>query len=142
MALIFIRICALLVGLRSLTNFAKLSHGSDAVLVFFGQMLHGSAVFVPALGVGLFMLATAVAMWKPSKVALPLIAVYALFVFVNLVSFVLSNPEQFEHIGARVSSATDPNELRWLGMLAMGVYSALAIAVTAGPAWLLWKRRT
>jgi hypothetical protein len=141
-ALIFIRICAVLVGLRSLTNFAKLSHGSAAVLVFFGQMLHGSAVFVPALGVGLFMLATAIAAWKPFKIALPLMTTYAVFVLINLVSFVLSNPEQFERIGMRISSATEPNELRWLGMLAMGVYSALAIATTAGPAWLLWKRRT
>lgn len=141
MALIFIRICGLLIGLRSLTNFAKLSHGSDAVLVFFGQMLHGSAVFVPALCVGVFMLATAIAMWKPFNMALPLTTTYAAFVLINLVSFVLSNPEQFEHIGRRISSATDPNALRWWGMVAMGVYAALAIATTAGPAWLLWKRR-
>lgn len=141
MALIFIRICALLIGLRSLTNFAKLSQGSDAVLVFFGQMLHGSAVAVPAFGVGLFMLATAFTMWKPFKVALPLATTYAAFVLINLLSFVLSNPEQFQHIGMRVSSATDPSALRWWGMVAMGVYSALAIATTAGPAWLLWKRR-
>jgi hypothetical protein len=139
--LIFIRVCAVLIGLRSLTNFAKLSHGSDAVLVFFGQMLHGNAAFIPALGVGLFMLATAIAMWKPSTLALPLMTTYAVFVLINLVSFVLSNPEQFEPIGARISSATEPNELRWLGMVAMLVYSALAMATTAGPAWLLWKRR-
>lgn len=141
MALIVIRLCAVLVGLRSLTNFAKLNHLSDAVLVFFGQMLHGSAVVVPALAVGLFMLATAVAMWKPSRVALPLITTYAVFVLVNLVAFVLSNPDQFERIGTRISSATDPGQLHLWGMLGMLVYSALALATTAGPAWLLWKRR-
>jgi len=141
LALIFIRVCAVLIGLRSLTNFAKLTHGSSAVLVFFGQMLHGDAVVVPAFGVGVFMLATAVAMWKPSRVAAPLTTIYAAFVLVNLISFVVSNPEEFQHIGARISSATDPGAVRLWGMVGMGVYSALAIATTAGPAWLLWKRR-
>ena len=141
MNLIFIRFCGVLIGLRALTNFAKLSQGSDAVLVFFGQMLHGSTVFVPAFLVGLFMLATAMAMWKPSRMAFPLCATYAAFVFVNLISFMLSNPEQFRKIGERLSSLTDPNELQRLGFIAMLVYAALAIATTAGPAWLLWKRR-
>ncbi|HVM95979.1 MAG TPA: hypothetical protein VMT89_06300 [Candidatus Acidoferrales bacterium] len=142
MALTFIRVCGVLIGLRALTNFAKLFQGSDAVLVFFGQMLHGSTVFVPALLVGLFMLVTAIAMWKPSRLAFPLCAVYAAFVFVNLLTFMVNNPEQFRKIGERLSSLTDPDELQRLGVIAMLVYSALAMATTAGPAWLLWKRRT
>ena len=44
----FIRACGLLIVLRSLTNFAKLFQGDDAVLVVFGQIMHGGTVAVPA----------------------------------------------------------------------------------------------
>ena len=62
MTLTFIRICAVLIGLRSLTNFGKLLQPTESVLVFFGQILHGGAVPVPAVAVGLFMLVTAIAL--------------------------------------------------------------------------------
>jgi len=140
-ALIFIRICAVLIGLRSLTNFGKLLRPTESVLVFFGQILHDGAVPVPAVAVGLFMLVTAIAMWKPFKVALPLATMYALYVPINLVLWMLSNPEQIELAGARISSSTAPNELWWFGVLGMFVYSSVAIVTTAIPAWLLWKQR-
>src|SRR5438552_2606117 len=80
MALIFIRICAVLIGLRALTNFGKLLQPTESVLVFFGQILHDGAVPVPACAVGLFMLVTAITMWKPLKLAAPLVTAYALYV--------------------------------------------------------------
>ena len=140
-SLIFIRVCAALIGLRSLTNLAKLFQGNEAVLVFFGQILHGGDAAVPALGVGLFMLVTAIAMWRPFKWAFPLAVAYAAYVAVNLIAWTLTNPEQLQRVGMRVSSATDHNELQWLGAVAMLGYSLVAIATTAGPAWILWKRR-
>lgn len=141
MALIFIRICAVLIGLRALTNFGKLWHPTESVLVFFGQILHDGAVPVPACAVGLLMMATAFAMWKPLQVARPLATTYALYVPINLVLWMLSNPEQIERVGARISSSTAPRELWWFGVLGMVVYSTVAIVTTAIPAWLLWRRR-
>jgi len=142
MELIIIRICAVLIGLRSLTNFGKLLRPRESVLVFFGQILQNGAVPVPAFAVGLFMLVTAIAMWKPFKLALPLATTYALYVPINLVLWMLSNPEQIERVGTRISSSTAPDELWWFGVLAMIVYSSVAIATTAIPAWLLLKRRS
>lgn len=141
MSFFIIRVCAVLIGLRSLTNFAKLFQGSDVVLVFFGQILRGGDAAVPALGVGLFMLVTAIAMWKPSKWAFPLSAAYAAFVAVNLVLWTLTNPAELVRVGARLSTATDPSQLRWFGLLGMLGYSIVALGTTAGPAWILWKRR-
>lgn len=141
MALTFIRICAVLIGLRALTNFGKLLRPAESVLVFFGQILHDGSVPVPALAVGLFMLVTATVMWKPFKVALPLAATYALYVPINLVLWMLTNPEQIELVGRRISASTAPTELWWLGVLGMFVYSSVAIATTAIPAWLLWRQR-
>ena len=139
-ALLFVRICALFIGLRSLTNFGKLFHG-DAVLVFFGRILRGGEVTIPAAGVGLFMLVTAIAMWKPFNWAFPLIAAYSAYVAVNLVLWAVSNPEELARVGARLSSATDPVQLQRIGILGFLVYSLVAIGTTAGPAWILWKRR-
>lgn len=140
MVLIVIRICAVLIGLRALTNFGKLLQPTQSVLVFFGQILHDGAVPVPAFAVGLFMLVTAIAMWKPLRSARPLATTYALYVPLNLVLWMVSNPEQIERVGTRISSSTAPNELWWFGVLAMVVYSSVAIATTAIPAWLLWIR--
>lgn len=140
-SLLFVRLCALLIGLRSLTNFGKLFNG-DAVIVFFGRILHDGDVTIPALGVGLFMLVTAIAMWKPFSWAFPLIAAYSAYVVVNLVLWTVSNPAELVHVGSRLSSVTDPAQLQWIGALGFLVYSLAAIGTTAGPAWILWKRRT
>jgi hypothetical protein len=141
MSLWFVRICALLIGLRSLTNFAKLFQGEGAILVVFGQILRGGEAALPALTLGLFMLVTAVAMWRPSRWALPLVAVYAAFVLLNLLLWTLTNPDELVRVGGLLSSATDPATQRRYGLLGMAVYSAFAIATTAVPAWLLWQRR-
>jgi hypothetical protein len=141
MANIYVRVCAVLIALRSLTNFRKVFAGDDVVLVFFGQILRGSDAALPSVLIGLLMLATGIAMWTGGKWALPLIAVYAAYVFVNLIGWTVANPEELERVGGMVSSATDPNDLRWRGGLAFLGYCVIALGTTAVPAWLLWTRR-
>lgn len=133
----FIRACGLLIVLRSFTNFAKLFQGDDATLVLFGQILHGGAGAVPAALIGLFMLVTGAAMIVGSRWAGPLVAVYAAYVAVNLVAWTVTNPGEIEVVGRRLSAATDPHALRWIGAVAFFVYSLIALATTALPAWLL-----
>ena len=142
MARLFVRICAILIVLRSFTNFAKPTHGDQAVLVFFGQILHGSAAFVPAFVVGLFMLVTGISMLRLDRWALPLCAVYAAYVLVNLLAWTVTNPDEFDRVGRMVVSAGEPDEIRRFGQLAFLGYCAVALATTALPAWILWKQRT
>lgn len=141
MARLFIRVCAVLIVFRAFTNFAKLFQGDDAVLVFFGQILHGSDVAIPAALVGLFMLAAGISMWIGGRSAFPLAATYATYVAINLIAWTVTNPGEFERVGAMVSSAATPEELRRNGMLAFVGYCIVAIGTTAGPAWVLWKKR-
>jgi hypothetical protein len=141
MANIYVRICAVLIALRSLTNFGKVFGGDDVILVFFGQILRGSDAALPSVLVGLLMLATGIAMWTGGKWALPLVAVYAVYVFVNLIGWMVANPAELERVGGMVSSATDPGDLRLRGILAFMGYCLVAIGTTAVPAWILWKQR-
>ena len=136
----FIRICGLLIVLRSFTNFAKLFQGDQAVLVLFGQILHGSAVMLPALLVGLFMLGTGIAMLVGSRWSGPLVAVYAAYVLVNLASWMVTNPGEIERVGRRLSSASDPASLWWIGAAGFFGYCVVALATTALPAWMLLRR--
>jgi len=141
MALLFVRICGVLIILRSFTNFAKVFQGDVAILVFCGQILHGSEVIFPAIGVGGFMLITGIGMLKPFRWAFSFIAAYALYVPVNLILWTLTNPEELVRVGGMLSSSTDPGTLKAFGLVAMFVYSTLAIATTAGPVWILYGRR-
>ena len=140
--MVFVRICAALIAFRSLTNLGKLFQGDEAVLVFFGQILRAGDSAVPALAVGLFMLVTGIAMWRPATWAFPLLAAYAAYVPLNLILWTASNPEELTRVGGQVSSATDPAQLQLFGALTMVVYSIVAVGTTAGPAWILWKQRT
>ncbi|MEO8605293.1 MAG: hypothetical protein ABI629_22175 [bacterium] len=137
----FIRGCGLLIALRSLTNFAKLLQGDDATLVTFGQILHGSAAFLPAALIGLFMLLTGLAMMIGNRWAAPLIAAYAVYVAVNLVTWTVTNPGEIERVGRRLSNASDPAALWWIGAAGFFGYCVIALGTTAAPAWLL-RRRT
>jgi hypothetical protein len=137
----FIRACGVLIVLRSLTNFAKLFQGDGAVLVMFGQILQGGQVMVPAAVVGTFMLVTGTAMLIGSRWAAPLIAVYALYVAINLVAWTITNPGEIEHVGRRLSSASDPTTLWWIGAAGFLGYCIVALGTTAVPAWLLHRRR-
>ncbi|MDX2168401.1 MAG: hypothetical protein SF182_15105 [Deltaproteobacteria bacterium] len=137
----FIRVCGLLIAVRSLTNFAKLTQGDAAVLVTFGHILHGSAAFLPAALIGLFMLITGIALVIGHRWAGPLVAVYAAYVAVNLITWMTTNPGELERVGQRLSSATDPTSLWWIGAGGFFVYCLVALGTTAGPAWLLLRRR-
>ena len=136
----FIRICGLLIVLRSFTNFGKLFR-DDAVIVLFGQILHGSSVTLPAVLVGLFMLVTGIAMLVGSRWAGPLVAVYAAYVLINLVTWTFTNPDEIERVGHRLSSATDPTTLWWIGAAGFFGYCVVALATTALPAWMLTRGR-
>jgi hypothetical protein len=142
MSRVFVRACAALIAFRSLTNIAKVFQGDDAILVFFGQILRGGEAALPALAVGVFMLVTGVAMWKPARWAFPLIAAYAAYVPVNLILWTVNNPRELERVGALVSSEADAAALPWYGGLAMVAYAVVAIGTTMGPAWILWKQQT
>jgi hypothetical protein len=137
----FIRGCGLLIVLRSLTNFAKLFQGDDAVLVVFGQILRGGDAALPAALIGLFMLATGIAMLIGSRWAGPLVAAYAVYVAVNLVAWTATNPGELEQVGRRLSSATEPTALWWIGAVGFLGYCIVALGTTALPAWLLHRRR-
>jgi len=137
----FIRGCGLLIALRSLTNFAKLLQGEDAVLVIFGQVLRGSEAAVPAVLVGLFMLVTGLAMLIGSRWAGPLVSVYAIYVAINLVAWTVTNPGEIEHVGQRLSSTSEPTALWWIGAAGFLGYCLVALGTTALPAWLLRRQR-
>jgi hypothetical protein len=141
MARWFVRACGLLIVLRSLTNFAKLFQGDDATLVMFGQILRGGEAAVPAAVIGLFMLVVGAAMVIGHRWAGPLVAVYAVYVAVNLVTWTVTNPDEIERVGRRLSSATDPSALWRIGAAGFFVYCIVALATTALPAWLLLRRR-
>jgi len=140
MARWFVRICGALVALRALTNFRKLLDGDAAVLVFFGQILHGGEATMLAAAVGAFMLITGVAMMADRRWALPLIAVYAGYVAVNLLTWAIANPEEFERVGRRLSSATDPATLHSIGIAGYLGYCVVALGTTALPAWILYRQ--
>jgi hypothetical protein len=141
MATTFVRVCAALIVLRSFTNFAKLFQGESATLVLFGQILRGADAALPSLIVGAFMLVTGIALWTGARWAFPLIVAYAAYVAVNLLTWSVMNPEEFQHVGARFSSSTDAAELYRTGIIAFLGYCLVALGTTAGPAWILWKRR-
>jgi hypothetical protein len=137
----FIRLCGLLIVLRSFTNFAKLLQGDEAVLVLFGQIIRGGDAAVPSAIVGLFMLVTGVAMLAGSRWALPLVSIYAGYVAINLVAWTITNPDEFEHVGRRLSDASDAAALRRTGALGFVGYCIVALGTTALPAWLLYRQR-
>jgi hypothetical protein len=137
----FIRICGLLIVLRSFTNFAKLFQGDDATLVIFGQILRGDAAGLPSVLIGLFMLVTGAAMLAGSRWAAPLVTAYAAYVAVNLAAWTIGNPGELERVGDRLSDATDPATLRWIGAVGFVGYCIVALGTTALPAWLLYRQR-
>lgn len=138
----YVRICAALIGLRSLTNFAKPFMGDEAVLVFFGQVLRGGTAALPAVAVGAFMLATAWAMWKPTKLGFPMIAAYTGFVVLNLSLWVMTNSKELERVGALIVPDADPSTQATYASLGMVGYAAIALATTAVPAWMLSRQST
>lgn len=137
---VFVKVCAALIVIRSFTNFAKVLR-DDSVLVMLGSILHGREVVVPSIVIGIFMLATGIMLWRGGRAALPLIVTYALYVAANLLLWVVVHPGELVGVGQRVSSSTDPATLRAIGGLLYAGYCVVALGTTAGPAWILWRRR-
>lgn len=137
----YVRICAVLIGIRALTNFGKL-FDEHSVMVFFGAILDRSQLAIPAVAVGTFMLATCVAVLGSARAAAPLLAIYSAYVLLNMAIWSVIQSDEFFRVGGMLTSATDPDtRWRW-GVVGMVFYASVAIATTAVPAWLLWRAKT
>jgi hypothetical protein len=122
-SLVLLRICAVLIGVRALTNVFK-PFGAGSGLVFFGKLLTGTANLILAPLVGIFMLVYVYGIWQQRRFALPMGIAYAVYVTVNIVVFPILQtvPPQF-------------------GMPGMLVFAAVALGVSWGTVWLL-RRQT
>ncbi len=122
-------VLAVLMALLAVSNFTKplsqaLAPQSDAGFVFFGHRLHGLANAVLGPFFGLVLATYAYGVWTMRRWVAPLAAAYALYVIVNLISFVLHPP----------AGSDTPA----LGLLA---YAIIAIGISSGGAIYLHLRR-
>jgi len=120
---------AILMGLLALSNFSKplgqsMQPESDAGFVFFGQRLHGTANTIMGPLFGLVLAAYAYGAWTRKRWVAPLAAAYAAYVVANLVLFVTTAPPA-------------QNE----SLAFMVAYAVVAIGVSAGGAWYLYRNR-
>jgi hypothetical protein len=81
---ILLRIFAVLIALRALTNFVKPIRG-EGHLVFFGQLLDSTNPLGPLLGV--FMLVYAWGLFTTKRFAVPMGYAYAVFATLNIILF-------------------------------------------------------
>lgn len=115
---------ALLFGLLAISNFLKPLQLSEEVgFVLFGTRLEGTANAIAGPAFGLYLAAYALALWRRLPAALPLALIYAAYVAANLVLFNMT-PLAAES-----------------GLIFGMVYSAVALGVSGGSAWLLWTGR-
>jgi len=120
---------AILMGLLALSNLSKplgqaMQPESDAGFVFFGHRLHGAANAIMGPLFGLLLAAYAYGAWTRKRWVVPLAVAYAAYVVVNLGLFVMTAP---------------PVEGQSLAFMA--AYTAVAIGVSAGGAWYLYRNR-
>ena len=120
---------AVLMGLLALSNFSKplgqaMQPESDAGFVFFGHRLHGAANAVAGPLFGVLLAAYAYGAWTRRSWVVPLAAAYAAYVVANLTLFVTTAP---------------PAQNQSLAF--MVGYTAVAIGVSAGGAWYLYRNR-
>jgi hypothetical protein len=118
-----LRVFAVLIALRALTNVFK-PFGAGNAFVFFGQMLTSTAGMWLAALVGVLMLAYAWGAWNLRRWALPMAVAYAAFVALNIPLFIVFNGMP----GAGY---------RMLGVL----FLLIGVGVTSGAAYLLWAHR-
>jgi len=111
---------AVLLTVRGLSNFLKPFHFSTG-FVFFGFMLDGLANWIISPLFGIFMLATAEALFRMRPRALPLTVAYAAYTTTSMAVFAVVNDQP-----------RPPHYPFYLG---------LAIGVTWGAAWLLYRHR-
>lgn len=118
---------AVLFALLALSNLLKPLQlgGGETGFVLFGRRLAGTANAVVGPLFGIFLAIYAAGIWGMRRYALPMAWLYAAYVAVNLTLFTLRNP-------------VPPGP----GYALFGiVYSAVALGVSFGAAWVLSRRR-
>jgi len=119
-----LRVFALLFGLLAISNFLKpLQLSPDVGFVLFGTRLEGTANSIAGPAFGLYLAAYALALWRRLPAALPLALIYVAYVAANLVLF-------------NMTPLADES-----GLLFGLAYTAVALGVSGGSAWLLWTGR-
>jgi Zn-dependent protease len=119
-----LKVFALLFGLLAISNFLKpLQLRPDVGFVLFGTRLEGTANSIAGPAFGLYLAAYALALWRRLPAALPLALIYVAYVAANLVLFNMT------------PLAEDS------GLLFGLAYTAVALGVSGGSAWLLWTGR-
>ncbi|MBC8292471.1 MAG: hypothetical protein H8E45_04815 [Proteobacteria bacterium] len=119
-----LRVFALLFGLLAVSNFLKpLQLSPDVGFVLFGTRLEGTANSIAGPAFGLYLAAYALALWRRLPAALPLALIYVAYVAANLVLF-------------NMTPLADES-----GLLFGLAYTAVALGVSGGSAWLLWTGR-
>jgi hypothetical protein len=120
---IVLRIFAVLIALRALTNVFK-PFGAGSGLVLFGKLLSGAPSFVLAPLLGIYMLIYAYGIWSLRRFALPMGIVYAVFVAFNVSLFPIFEP-------------LPPEVQGWK----YGVFAVVAVAIPSATVWLLSRRK-
>lgn len=125
----WITVLAILMGLMALSNFWKpvaqtMAPESNAGFVFFGARLHGVANAVIGPMFGVLLAAYAYGAWTLRRWVIPLAVAYAGYVILNLLLYTWKTP----------ADQMPP-------LLGMIVYAAVAIGVSAGGAYYLWRQR-
>ena len=121
MTSMLLRVLAVLIGLRALTNVFK-PLGAGTGFVFFGTILRGVGNAIVAPLFGAYMLVYAYGLWNERRFALPMGVLYATYVPINMLYFALKNPL--------------PPSTTYLS-----AYAAIAVGVTWGAVVLLVLRR-
>jgi hypothetical protein len=117
---------AVLFAVLAISNLLKpLQISAETGFVLFGRRLSGGANAVAGPLFGLLLAAYAYGIWNMRRWALPLSYVYATYVVLNLLLFMIRAPRR-----------------EGIGYLIFGlVYMAVAIGVSAGAAVLLTQRK-
>ena len=115
---------AVLFAILALSNFSKPFHlDANAGFMFFGMKMHGVANAILGPAFGALLVLYAIGIWRMRRWVLPIAYAYAVYVILNLILYSIRNPAS-----ARPSAGF------------MIAYSAIAIGVSAGSAFLLHRR--
>jgi hypothetical protein len=120
---------AVLFGLLAFSDLAKpleagFGGGLRPGFVLFGHRLSGTANAVVGPLFGLYLLVYTAGIWRLRRWALPVGTVYAVYVIVNLVLFMLRDPDPMRE-----------------GVLFGAIYALVALGVSWGAVWVLSQRR-
>jgi len=121
-------IFAILLALMAISNFGKpFSHNPGVGFVFFGTRLSGLPNMLVATIFGILLAVYVYGIFAMRKFALPLGIFYAAYVIVNMPLFIL-----------RYRGTAVLQEHSWAYLVP---YPFVAIGVSSGAAWLLYRRK-